>query len=499
MLKNPPVESCLFSLTLTLSDSPPHEDYLSKKIFMKKCVLLLIPAALWLLNCQNDSIAEPNEPAAPAGTSKIYASNQRPGNAVAGYEYLVYGDYVSAGIPLGIFKLTLGDNSSEDLERTGDNDGIPFNYTVVKAASGAKVVAPNCLNCHAERLNGKLILGLGNNTTDYTTDQSEPFKLADPIVKLAYGENSPEWEAYHPASLSAKAIGPYIVTKTKGVNPADKIFAALSAHRQATDLTWLDDAQFAIPQEVVPTDVPAWWLMKKKNALYYNALGVGDFGRLSMASGLLTMKDSTEARRIDQKFADVMAYVRSIEPPAYPYPIDQALAQHGEALFQQHCEKCHGSYGNVESYPNLLVDLPTIGTDPALADLYAAHPQYHDWYNGSWFAKDPDKAKLLPTRGYVAPPLDGIWATAPYLHNGSVPTLDDLLHSLQRPAFWRRNFDNSDFDKEKMGWKYERLDKKEGKETYDTTQQGYGNMGHTFGDVLTKEERQAVLEYLKTL
>jgi mono/diheme cytochrome c family protein len=249
----------------------------------------------------------------------------------------------------------------------------------------------------------------------------------------------------------------------------------------------------------VPTDVPAWWLMKKKHALYYNALGVGDFGRLSTASGLLTMKDSTEAREIDSHFASVMAYLRSIEAPAYPYPIDQELAAAGQALFEIECSKCHGNYGNSETYPNLLVNLTTIGTDPALADVYANYPQYQDWYNTSWFAKDPAKAQLLPTRGYIAPPLDGIWATAPYLHNGSVPTLDDLLNSPQRPRYWRRSFNNSDFDPEKVGWKYETLDSKADKKTYDTTLPGYGNGGHTFGDILTTEERKAVIEYLKTL
>ena len=400
---------------------------------------------------------------------------------------------------MDIFNLTIGNNSEYDLGRSGDNDGIAFNYTALTAPSGAKVVAPNCLNCHAEMLNGQLVVGLGNNTTDYTAEQGNAFNLLDPFVRLSYGENSPEWEAYYPASRSAKAISPYIVTKTRGVNPADKIFAALSAHRHQDDLTWLDEPQQNIPQEVVPTDVPAWWLMKKKNALYYNALGVGNFGRLSSASSLLTMKDSAEARTIDAHFADVMAFIRSIEPPRYPYSIDEALAEKGEQLFNDNCSQCHGTYGNNPSYPNLLVELPTIKTDPALANVYQTFPEYHKWYNGSWFANGPGKAKLQPTEGYIAPPLDGIWATAPYLHNGSVPTLEELLYSPSRPTIWRRSFDNSDYDKEKMGWQYEKLESKEDNQTYDTSIIGYGNGGHTFGDGLTKEERRAVLEYLKTI
>jgi mono/diheme cytochrome c family protein len=467
---------------------------------MQKVVLLLLPLSIWIGNCTNQhaETLSPQEQI-PAGASKIEPSAQRGGNAAAGYEYLVSGDYVSAGIPFGIFKMTIGNNHDDDLGRTGDNTGIPYQYTVVTAANGAKVVAPNCLNCHAEYLNGELIVGLGNNTSDYTADQSAPFALLDPVVKLSYGENSPEWQAYYPASRSAKAIGPKIITATRGVNPADKIFAALSAHRNASDLTWLDHPQLVVPEEVIPTDVPAWWLMKKKNALYFNGLGVGDFGRLSMASGLLTMKDSAEARRIDNHFTDVMDFIRSIEPPTLPYPTDDASVNLGKTLFTQHCQKCHGRYGENEYYPNLLVDLETIGTDPALANVYRDAPEYHTWYNGSWFVQNPAKAQLLPTRGYVAPPLDGVWATAPYLHNGSVPTLDDLLNSSQRPTYWKRSFDNSDYDPEKGGWHYERPDQKAGKETYDATLPGYGNGGHTFGDGLAPEERRALIEYLKTL
>ncbi len=466
---------------------------------MKK-FLFLLPGCFWLANCVHQlEPLQPGEPPLPPGTSKIAASPQRQGDPVAGYEYLVNGDYVSAGIPFGIYKLTFGTNDPNDLDRTGDNAGVNFRYIVVTAANGAKVVAPNCLNCHAESINGQLIVGLGNNTTDYTMNQGNAFNLLDPFVQLTYGQNSPEWEAYYPASRGAKAIGPYILTKTRGVNPADKVFAVLSAHRNAADLTWSDEPQQPLLEDVVPTDVPAWWLMKKKNALYYNALGVGEFGRLSMASGLLTMTDSTEARRIDEHFADVMDYIRSIEPPAYSLPVDAALAALGEILFKNNCQKCHGSYGQNETYPNLLVEQSTVGTDPALAGLYAAYPEYHSWYNGSWFANDPSKAQLTPTDGYIAPPLDGLWATAPYLHNGSVPTLDDLLNSPQRPVYWRRSFDNADFDAEKVGWRYERLEEKADVNTYDTTLPGYRNIGHTFGDVLTAEERKAVVEYLKTL
>lgn len=125
---------------------------------------------------------------------------------------------------------------------------------------------------------------------------------------------------------------------------------------------------------------------------------------------------------------------------------DRSFLRHGPA---------HGAYGEAPTYPNRVVELGTIGTDPLLAEVYRKYPEYHTWYNSSWYAQEPHKAELIPTsNGYIAPPLDGVWATAPYLHNGSVPTLEDLLNSPQRPAYWRRSFDSSDYDSAKLGWRY---------------------------------------------
>jgi hypothetical protein len=216
---------------------------------------------------------------------------------------------------------------------------------------------------------------------------------------------------------------------------------------------------------------------------------------------MLTMKDSAEAERMDARFPDVIAWIRTLEPPKYPHPIKADLAARGRVLFEKRCSKCHGTYGEHESYPNLLVSLETVGTDPLLAQSYAARPEYHTWYNGSWYGQGPHAGRLEPTDGYVAPPLDGIWATAPYLHNGSVPTLQDLLDSSQRPKFWQRDFTNSIYDETKGGWSYEAKPSVEAgdRTTYNTTLPGYGNGGHEFGDALDASERAELIEYLKSL
>jgi mono/diheme cytochrome c family protein len=461
----------------------------------KAFVLAPIFALLMWSNCKRDT-----PELLPNGASKIEATAQRNGDATAGRNYLLNGDYLSSGIPLDIFKIVFG-TSTDDLGRTGDNQSIAYNSTVTTHPNGTKVVALNCMSCHADRLpDGKIYIGLGNTTADNTVDVSGQFNLLDLAVQNRYGTNSKEWAAYLPFSRGFKSIAPFIKTDTRGVSPADKIFAALSAFRDANNLTWLNQPQFTIPTKVIPSDVPAWWLMKKKNAIYYNALGVGDFGRLSTASALVTMVDSAEARKIDARFPDVMAYLRSITPPQYPNAVDQTLVTKGKTIFEANCSKCHGTYGANSTYPNLLIDQKEIGTDPALANVYSETPDYHNWYNRSWFSKEPNKAQLLPTKGYIAPPLDGIWATAPYLHNGSVPTVEEVLNSSQRPAKWSRSFDNkADFDPVKLGWKYKVEASKSSVSVYDTSLQGYGNGGHVYGDKLTADERKAVIEYLKIL
>src|SRR5207248_11617039 len=83
--------------------------------------------------------------------------------------------------------------------------------------------------------------------------------------------------------------------------------------------------------------------------------------------------------------------------------------------------------------------------------------KFGEYYNRGWFAGD---YKIrLETGGYQAPPLDGIWATAPYLDNGSVPTLYSLLSSKTRPKIFTRSYrtDREAYDGKKVGWKVQVL------------------------------------------
>ena len=451
-----------------------------------------------LISCKNEKQTTDPEPVIEVAEI-LPASTQRNGNVEKGYDYLVNGNYVDGGIPLSLWNSLRASDNTNVLKRQGDNAKVGYQYTVITTSNNTRAVGANCLNCHASYINNEFVMGLGNTTFDFSVDQSGTINLLDAVLKNNYSTNSPDYQAFIPYKRGFQAIGPLTITETQGVNPADKYAAILASHRNPADLTWRENDPWGIPKEVIPTDVPAWWLMKKKNTMFYTGVGTGDFARIMMASSLVSLQDSSQARKIDQRFPDVLAYIKSLPSPTYKGTIDQQKATEGKAIYEVNCSRCHGSSTNKNDYPNLLVSLESIGTDPALVSANFAYPQLLEWYNTSWFSKEPFAAKLIAKKGYIAPPLDGVWATAPYLHNGSVPTLEDLLNSLQRPKIWKRSFISDDYNSKKVGWNYVTLASKSDTKTYDTSIKGYGNQGHTYGDKLTSSERTNLIEYLKTL
>ena len=427
----------------------------------------------------------------------IPPSKQRTGNADSGYRYIINGDYVNSGIPFNLYHLGFKKEKENTLRREGEAAEVRFDFNVVKAPNGESIVVPNCLQCHADFFDGQLMIGLGNSTGDFT--KTKNLKVYEKIL-MAFLKFSPrKYEAAREAMMVARDIGDDFYTDVVGVNPADRLTTLLVAHRDPVTLAWNDKTSVNLQQQVIPSDVPAWWLLKKKNAMFYNGFGRGDFGRFLMGSSLLTTNDTMHAREVDTHMPDVLSFIYSLQPPKYPRPIDEELAQQGKAIFANNCSSCHGTYGNAGQFPNLLIPESIIGTDSLLNKDKYKYSNMIDWYNQSWFSKGDHPAQLTPYNGYIAPPLDGVWITAPYFHNGSVPTIEGVLNSSLRPRYWTRDFDSTNYDYEKLGWKFQVTDGPGDKYIYNTTLPGYGNYGHTFGDDLSEAERKAVIEYLKTL
>lgn len=444
-----------------------------------------------------------NTPHAGSPGTFLEAEPQRPGDPRRGYDALLSEGYIACGVPWTAYALVSGTTPEEEKipGRAGRNADLPYYLTSTTTASGVEIVTRNCLYCHASSINGEVVIGLGAAHSDHTEDVGRQARLISALVS----DPVEQAEARRWASRM-QAIAPYMQTASMGVNPADSVTSALFAHRDPVTLAWSDEPLIPLPEpNVLPVDVPPWWRMAKKNTLYYNGAGRGDHARLEMLASVLCTDTVDEVEEFDRYFPDIRAYIATIEPPAWPFPVDAALAGEGRGVFERSCARCHGTYGEDEAYPNLLIALDDVGTDSMLARStfeFLSAEEYVAWFNRSYFG---ELSRLEPHDGYVAPPLDGIWATAPYLHNGSVPTLAALLDSSKRPKYWRRSFDSADYDQAAVGWNHEALetghdeDPSARKRIYDTTRPGYSNEGHLFGDALSAEERAALIEYLKTL
>lgn len=432
----------------------------------------------------------------------IPSEPQRAGDPAKGRDYLLNGGYITCGIPKSVYDRFFGSAGPEDTVpgRTGDNQTLPYNFGAATSAEGVRVVSANCLQCHAGRLNGEIVIGLGASDADFTTDQAAQLGvLAN--VQMQADEKTEVLRFID----RMKAIAPHTKTLTIGVNPADNLTAALMAHRDPATLAWSATPAIELPPALVtPVDVPPWWRMAKKSSMFYSAAGRGDHARIMMAASLLCTETVAEATAIDAAFVDVRAYIESLGAPAWPFAIDVALVADGKAVFDRNCARCHGTYGEGGVYPNLAVPIDDVGTDPVLAQGASQFSaRYVQWFADSFWGKT---SRLEPTEVYVPPPLDGIWATAPYLHNGSIPTLEALLDSSKRPRYWTRSFDSRDYDAAAVGWKFtvtkshnETTDPAMRAKIYDTTKLGYGSQGHTYGDPLSAEDRRALLEFLKAI
>lgn len=456
---------------------------------------------LSLIGCGEDSASKGDSVTKTADVGFIPATVQRAGDASVGAQALVTEPIVSCGLPLSLLEQIEVDTPYTLANREGLAAALPYNVNLIEDANGVQLAASNCLTCHATPLFGELIIGLGNEFLDFTVNQSIAVERSGALVT---GEH--ETAAWEKFADRIATIAPYIKTETVGVNPANNLTFALMAHRDPKTMAWLDEPRLsAPPQHVPPVSVPPWWRMKKKHAMFSMGEGQGDHASFMMTAAILCTDSLQELEQLDKIAPDIRAYIASLEPPKYPFAIDAQLAQEGKVVFESTCSTCHGTYGEQGVYPNRLVDIEVVATDSSLIDFaFGEGSVFVDWFNQSPFG---ELAKAAPGRGYVAPPLDGIWATAPFLHNGSVPTIRAVLDSPTRPKVWqhrdRSSTAKASYNQADLGWYFQgpRDTKVSGGShwLYDTSKLGYANSGHQFGDGLSDAQRDSVIEYLKTL
>jgi hypothetical protein len=249
------------------------------------------------------------------------------------------------------------------------------------------------------------------------------------------------------------------------------------------------------------SDYPALWNQKPRDGmqLHWDGNNTSLAERnLSAALGAGVTPVTVDHARLNR----VRDWIKDLRPPRYPFAIDEALAAKGETAYREHCVRCHADHrfgvdGHLEKgwLVGEVDPIERIGTDRYRLDSYTiafASNQYtlypHSEHQFRNFRK---------TNGYANQPLDGIWARAPYLHNGSVPTLRDLLEAPDaRPKTFYRGYDV--YDPEKVGFRSDVAEEKGRRYfAFDTSVPGNGNGGHLYGTRLPAEDKQAIVEYMK--
>lgn len=363
-----------------------------------------------------------------------------------------------------------------------DGSGKPLQYVVDDEGWWSM----NCFACHGGKVGGVTYAGLPNAQlameTLYADIRRTKKRLGMPLSQMDQGS----------------MVVP--MGSTVGTSNAVIFGIALMSYRDKD----LNLRPFRLPPILIhhDMDAPPWWNVRKRDRLYID--GFVEKSHRALIPFVMDQRNSG-AKMIgwEEDFKKIYAYIESLEAPRYPFPVDAELAEQGSEVFDNHCAECHGQSGANATYPARIVPLEDIGTDPIR--LRALSPQHRRGYHESWYANYGQDETHFEPEGYQAPPLDGVWASAPYFHNGSVPTLWHVLNPTERPKIWYRP-DNDAYDASRVGLKVKELTDLPSdlrgdirRKYFDTQVRGKSSAGHDYPDALNAEEKKVLLEYLKTL
>lgn len=243
-------------------------------------------------------------------------------------------------------------------------------------------------------------------------------------------------------------------------------------------------------ESIGTADFPSVWNQRARNgfALHWDGSNSSTVERniaATIASGATS--DSVDL----EELAWTADFLQSLPPPKYPFPIDETLAAQGAPVFAEHCARCHAPEGTQVGRTTAIED---IGTDRHRYDVF--NQEMADRFNSigegyTWKFKGYRR-----NTGYQNVLLDGIWARAPYLHNGSVPNLRELLEQVEnRSRTFYRGYDV--YDPVNVGFVSQGDGAAREGFRYDTSLRGNSNAGHTYGAALTPAQKTALIEYLK--
>jgi hypothetical protein len=444
---------------------------------------------------------------------------------------------------LGIHRFE--ENSPEALMVTPEERSLGMGATILEV-KGTKGLTFSCAACHTGELFGKKIIGLTNRFPR----ANEFFATAKKYLPYAHPGIFQTFSGASDADTAILKHSRYVVNFVGALKPQvlglDTSLAqvALSLARRGKDeyaqrsrLNSTFPRANALEKKIADSKPAVWWNVKYKtrwlsdgsivqgNPIHTNFLW-NEIGRGIDLEALELWLDQNQ-----QVIDDLTAAVFATEAPRYldylpANTLNVELAKRGQPIFENTCARCHGEYEKAWDLPGSQL-MPVaeqvkttkvwyhkktpvydVGTDPG---RYEGMKHFANQLNNLKISKSM-KTVVVPQKGYVPPPLVGIWARWPYFHNNSAPNLCAVLTRAEKrpetyiagPAVNPR----TDYDADCGGYPVlvPEAWKKNPDYFYDTRKEGLGRMGHDEGifleqgkEILSTDEKRALIEFLKTL
>jgi mono/diheme cytochrome c family protein len=428
----------------------------------------------------------------------------------------------------------------------GGRPAAPIGFSLFHHAQGTPAFTLSCAACHTRNLFGRPVLGASNihGGVGSSLLLLKKFSGLRPReFRFASRPTGAETRTFHDMQVKASYIHGTQPLAMGLENPASVV--GLSLAGRAPDSQATRDPRFAggayrSPLWSIPADTkPApWWTLRYKNRFLLDGSMQGDpvlgqfiFNEIGRGADLAHLQSWIDRNR--ESFRAMNGAILAMEAPRWTdffaaESVNLEMAKRGEQIFNQRCADCHGHYEKAwngpqagelsrsEQLATTLVVPPAqtqavdVGTDPNRAQIMLhLAPQLNRL---DIFRRNGFKFEAHPG-AYVPPPLVGIWARWPYMHNNSIPNLDELLKpAAERVSHYYVGTANDiqrDYDAQAVGFPVGAKTPPEWQvagRLFDARRAGLRNTGHDEGifatggkSDLVPEDKAALIEFLKTL
>lgn len=414
--------------------------------------------------------------------------------------------------------------------------------------NGVKGLTFSCYTCHSNFLFGKIVVGLTNkrpraNEFFHMARGFVPY-IPNAIFQLGSEATKAETAMFDRTKKNLVSVGitmPQVLGLDTSLSQIALSLNLRNPDAYATKSKYYEKhpRPNELSRKIVDSKPMPWWNVKYKtrwlsdgsivqgNPIYTNFL----WNEIGRGTDLIELEKWMKNNQ--DKINELTAAVFATNAPLWTdffgmKKIDLEKAKRGESIFEVNCSSCHGSYEKAWNSPDeaQLSDIDKIkttkvvyhektpvkdvGTDPA---RYEGMKYFAEDLNRLAISKTM-KTVVVPQKGYVPPPLVGIWSRYPYMHNNSIPNLCALVTPPElRPKTFIQGPSvnaNTEFDFDCVGYPVgEKIPahwKKDQQAFYDTRKPGLSNQGHykmflnaDGSELLSKEEKRDLIEFLKTL